>query len=81
MPYRYWVTDENAPEGEEAKLEEKRLVVPRSAVIEGNWRRQRPMGSGKAKNPWFEHLSKYRKSHPNLSLKEAMIKAKKTYKK
>ncbi len=32
-------------------------------------------------NPWFDHLSAFRKSHPNLSMKEAMRAAKKTYKK
>jgi len=31
-------------------------------------------------NKWLEHLKKYHASHPNLSYKEAMIEAKKTYK-
>ena len=31
--------------------------------------------------PWRNHLAKYRKAHPDLSLKEAMIAAKATYKK
>jgi len=31
--------------------------------------------------PWMEHLLAYRAQHPQLSLKEAMIKAKKSYKK
>ena len=35
----------------------------------------------KALKPWFDHLQAYRKSHPKLSLKQAMIGAKKTYKK
>lgn len=30
---------------------------------------------------WSEHLSKFRKEHPNMSLKQAMQEAKKTYKK
>jgi hypothetical protein len=30
---------------------------------------------------WNDHLAKYRKAHPNMSLKQAMIKAKKTYRK
>ena len=32
-------------------------------------------------NPWLEHLSKIRKANPKLSLKQAMIKAKASYKK
>jgi hypothetical protein len=31
--------------------------------------------------PWMEHLLAFRNKNPHLSLKEAMIKAKKTYKK
>ena len=30
---------------------------------------------------WREHLNEYRESHPNMSLKQQMINAKKTYKK
>jgi hypothetical protein len=30
---------------------------------------------------WQSHLNQYRAKHPNLSLKEAMKQAKKTYKK
>ena len=30
-------------------------------------------------NPWMTHLNKVRKENPNLSLKEAMQAAKKTY--
>ena len=30
-------------------------------------------------NPWFDHLSEFRKAHPNLSMKEAMRAAKRTY--
>ena len=32
-------------------------------------------------NAWLEHLKKFRKSHPKMSLKQAMTAAKKTYKK
>jgi hypothetical protein len=32
-------------------------------------------------NEWTQHLKAFRKAHPSLSLKEAMIKAKSTYKK
>jgi len=32
-------------------------------------------------NPWFVHLSAFRKSNPNLSMKQAMKAAKKSYKK
>ena len=32
-------------------------------------------------NPWFDHLKAVRKANPNLSLKEAMMAAKKSYKK
>ena len=32
-------------------------------------------------NTWMLHLNKIRKENPKLSLKEAMIKAKKSYKK
>lgn len=32
-------------------------------------------------NPWLTHLKKYHSQHPNMTLKEAMTKAKKTYKK
>ena len=32
-------------------------------------------------NPWFVHLTKVRRAHPKLSLKEAMKLAKKSYKK
>ena len=30
-------------------------------------------------NPWMDHLNKVRQENPNLSLKEAMQEAKKTY--
>jgi hypothetical protein len=30
---------------------------------------------------WVEHLNSFRKAHPNMSLKQCMIEAKKTYKK
>ena len=33
------------------------------------------------KNPWLIHLGRYRKSHPKISLTQAMRGAKKTYKK
>ena len=32
-------------------------------------------------NPWFVHLSAFRKENPNLSMKQAMKAAKKSYKK
>ena len=32
------------------------------------------------KNAWLEHLKKTRHEHPEMSMKEAMIYAKKTYK-
>jgi hypothetical protein len=32
-------------------------------------------------NAWMKHLMAYRKAHPNMSLKECMMKAKLTYKK
>lgn len=32
-------------------------------------------------NPWMTHLQKVRKAYPNLSLKDAMMKAKASYKK
>ena len=32
-------------------------------------------------NPWFVHLSAFRKANPNLSMKQAMKSAKKSYKK
>ena len=32
-------------------------------------------------NRWLAHLKKYLKSHPGMSLKQAMKEAKKTYKK
>ena len=32
-------------------------------------------------NPWFVHLSAFRKANPNLSMKQAMKAAKKSYKK
>jgi hypothetical protein len=32
-------------------------------------------------NDWMKHLAAYRKSHPKLTLKQAMIAAAKTYKK
>jgi len=31
-------------------------------------------------NPWISHLKKYHAAHPNLSYKEAMVKAKSSYK-
>jgi hypothetical protein len=33
----------------------------------------------KTKNPWMKHLMEVKKANPNLSLTEAMKKAKKTY--
>ena len=39
------------------------------------------MPKGKRTNPWITHLNQFRKSHPNMSLGDAMIAAKKTYKK
>lgn len=35
--------------------------------------------SGKKKNPWLEHVAKFRTSHPGLSYKEILQKAKATY--
>ena len=32
-------------------------------------------------NPWNEHVAKFRKSNPNMSFKEALKAASKTYKK
>jgi hypothetical protein len=32
-------------------------------------------------NPWMEHLKRFRREHPELKGKEAVIAAKKTYKK
>ena len=32
-------------------------------------------------NPWIEHVKQFRKENPNLSYTEALIEAKKTYKK
>ena len=29
-------------------------------------------------NPWLQHLKKYKKAHPGISLKQAMKQAKKT---
>ena len=37
--------------------------------------------SPKAKNPWLVHLNKFHKKNKDMSLKEAMMAAKKTYKK
>jgi hypothetical protein len=34
-----------------------------------------------AKNPWIDFLSKYRKSHPKLSMKDCMKKAATEYRK
>ena len=34
----------------------------------------------KTSNPWMTHLAQFRKSHPNMSLGDAMQAAKKTYK-
>ena len=39
------------------------------------------MATKKKSNPWLKHLNAYRKAHPKLTLTEAMVKAKKTYKK
>ena len=39
------------------------------------------MPKGKKSNPWMTHLAQFRKSHPNMSLGDAMVAAKKTYKK
>ena len=30
-------------------------------------------------NKWLEHIAKFRKSHPNLSMKQALRQGKKTY--
>ena len=38
-----------------------------------------PKLSNKHKNPWIAHLSAYRKAHPGVSYKKAMVEAKKTY--
>ena len=35
----------------------------------------------KKQSKWMKHLMEYKKNHPNISLAEAMKKAKKTYKK
>jgi hypothetical protein len=40
----------------------------------------KPRRARKPANPWMKHLSSFRKSHPKLSLKKAMTKAKKSYK-
>jgi len=34
-----------------------------------------------ALKPWFNHLMAYKRAHPNLSLKQCMQAAKKTFKK
>mgnify|MGYP006408697795 CR=1 FL=1 len=34
----------------------------------------------KSVKPWFDHLSKFRDKHPDMSLKESMKEASKTYK-
>lgn len=36
--------------------------------------------AGAAHNPWMKHLKKWRKEHPNVKGKEAMIRARKSYK-
>ena len=35
----------------------------------------------KKSNPWIEHVQKVKKENPTLSLRDAIIKAKETYKK
>lgn len=30
-------------------------------------------------NPWLEHVAKFRASHPELSYKQVLVEAKKTY--
>ncbi len=38
------------------------------------------LAGGKRGNPWIAHVQAYRKKHPNMSYKQAMVAAKKTYK-
>lgn len=38
-------------------------------------------GRGKKPNPWLAHVNKVRKTHPKLSYKQALVKAKQSYKK
>ena len=38
-------------------------------------------GKTKKVNPWLKHVAEFRKKHPNLSYKDVLIGAKKTYKK
>lgn len=35
----------------------------------------------KSKNPWLVHVKKVKKENPNISFKEVLAKAKKSYKK
>ena len=55
----------------------------RGAVIagEGAFPKHKVVGAGKKVNPWIEHLKAFRAKHPELSYKEAMVEAKKSYKK
>jgi hypothetical protein len=58
-------------------------------MVQSGGRRKRSSGKKRkasanflsAGKSWREHLSQYRKSHPNLSLKQQMKGASKTYKK
>lgn len=73
--------------GKKKKAAPKKKVVEEAEEIEvvaaGRRKKKAPAVGGKAKkvNPWLTHLDAFRKKHPNLSLSDAMTKAKETYKK
>lgn len=33
----------------------------------------------KRKNPWLDHIAKFRKENPQMKFKEVLVKARKTY--
>lgn len=63
----------------EMELEDLENIV--NSYPKGHAEEKSGFGMKTKKNPWLDHVMKYKKSHPSLKLKEILIEAKKTYKK
>ena len=51
------------------------------AIPSGGRTRKKKAGKKRKPNKWIQHVMKVKRSNPSMSLKQAIMKAKKTYKK
>ena len=76
------VYEEKAQKTKQGLTKDDLTINAKGNVVKKKKTRQAPSGNRPKKtNAWIEHLREFRKNNPQFSYKEAMKKAKETYKK